>query len=212
MVTGNLGWNTVLFASGEAQKEIYSTHNYLKGPFYDALQALGENTFNTRSRSFHKTRKRMLMGTFNTKTIEAMEPTIINEGISILINILTNHHADQENPADLYLLFGSMTLDVVGAISFGIRFNSLTKGTHPIVNWLGQSVKYTVMQFFFPPIKYFRNPGREKIKRFSFDAVMKSKQESQGKSLIYQLINEVDGETGHKLSDLEVANEAELQM
>ncbi|KAJ9087402.1 hypothetical protein DSO57_1033694 [Entomophthora muscae] len=209
--TVRLGWNRVIFASPEAASEIYSTHAYKKGPFYKVMRSAGVTVFSTDDREFHQKRKRIIAPAFSQKYIDSLDESIRRAGIEPMIEVL-DRHASEGSMADLYLLFGSSTIDVIGEVSFGKTFNTIRAGGHPFVKWFSQSQVYNAFYLIFPFLLGLKSPPLRKMQAFGIQAVENFLKGPQKDSIMKMLIESTDPETGDKLSIEEVVSEATLQM
>ncbi|KAJ9088946.1 hypothetical protein DSO57_1017888 [Entomophthora muscae] len=209
--TVRLGWNRVIFASPEAASEIYSTHAYKKGPFYKVMRSAGVTVFSTDDREFHQKRKRIIAPAFSQKYIDSLDESIRRAGIEPMIEIL-DRHASEGSMADLYLLFGSSTIDVIGEVSFGKTFNTIRAGGHPFVKWFSQSQVYNAFYLIFPFLLGLKSPPLRKMQAFGIQAVENFLKGPQKDSIMKMLIESTDPETGDKLSIEEVVSEATLQI
>jgi hypothetical protein len=82
-----------------------------------------ESTFNTIDADLHKTRRGALAPFFSRRSINALEPTLV-EKVNQTCNRLQGFK-DSKTPVDLRLLFSCMTTDIITHYAFPSCFNLL---------------------------------------------------------------------------------------
>ncbi|KAJ9058875.1 hypothetical protein DSO57_1007813 [Entomophthora muscae] len=205
------GWRKVIFASEEAMNEIYSTQAYAKSDFYLALQTQGHNLFSTMDKDFHRERKRIMAPSFSQKEIESFDEDIRHEVVTVATSIIQSMAKDKV-PIDMYRLFSSFTMDVIGLLGFGRNFHTLRNGPHPAEKWFQQSNQRIAFEIFFPLLRLIPNLPLSNLKRLGLQAAHDTKLSLDRRSIMASLINAKDPDTGSKLSDTDLADEAILQI
>ncbi|RKP07284.1 cytochrome P450 [Thamnocephalis sphaerospora] len=122
---------------------IYSTHKFLKGPFYSSFDVTGvPNIFSTRDPGVSKIRRKLTIPMFTGAAVEEMDEMIMSAGIRPLLRRLRKH-AEAGDSVNLMQLFHYMTFDVVGDILFGRNFNLMEddNGGDNAIAWLSGMCK-----------------------------------------------------------------------
>lgn len=199
----------VQFASEEAMREIYATHAYRKSDMYAMVQSEAPTIFSTIDRDFHRKRKRLMAPAFSQKEIFSLGPVIL-ESVYVLV-ALVEARAESGTAVDIYSLFRSLTLDLIGVLGFGQSFNTLTQGPHPLQAWYAHTNVRLFAEILVPALRNFSNPPETKLKAFALAAIDRVR-ELDTPSIMAGLVKAKDPETGATLNDKDLVGEALLQI
>ncbi|KAI9296972.1 cytochrome P450 [Neoconidiobolus thromboides FSU 785] len=205
-----LSSNVVSFASETASKDIYSTYNFQKHGFYSAFQIVGEASFSTRDKDFHRKRKKILSVGFSERNILNLEYLVKNTCEQLKNKM--RHFAERKEAFKLCLYFHCFSFDVIGEVVYGKPFNMIKNGHHPIIDWIHDLLFLSIVLFLFPFLKHFKYDSIKQLYNFSYDAIKNSKKHADRNTILNNLIDAVDPETGAKLSRKELADESIIQL
>ncbi|KAJ9062469.1 hypothetical protein DSO57_1010491 [Entomophthora muscae] len=205
------GWNTVLLASEDALREIHASSSFLKSDHFLATQVMGENIFSTINPEFHRKRKRIMAQAFSIPEVEALDQVVRTNVVDVATEILETHAA-QGAAVDMFRMFGNISLDMIGVVGFGKSFETLVTGSHAAEEWFGDVLVRIYLSLFLPFVQSFPNPSKQKLLKLGEDAIQSVKRAPLGKSISLALINAKDPQTGDRLTDKELAEEAVLQI
>ncbi|KAI2616330.1 cytochrome P450 [Hypoxylon sp. NC1633] len=125
--------NHVSIADDEAIQIIYGHGNgFLKSDFYDAFVSIRRGLFNTRDRTEHTRKRKMISGTFAPKAITQFEP-YIHQNLETFVNrwdelIEQSNAADKTAHIDCLKWFNYVAFDTIGDLAFGAPFGMLKAG------------------------------------------------------------------------------------
>ncbi|KAI9294176.1 cytochrome P450 [Neoconidiobolus thromboides FSU 785] len=205
-----LSWNQVSFSSESAAKELYATYGYQKSNIYEILSVVGETTFSTRNKDFHRQRKKIIAPCFSDKVIGSVE-YLVKKNLDNFVSKI-NEFVTQDQKLDFGLYFHYFAFDVIGDLAFGKSFNMLKDGHHPIVDWVKDLSKIGALVFTFPFMKYYQFKTVKKLYEFSYDAIRNTRSNPGKTTILGALIEAADPETGKKLNEKELAEESILQL
>ncbi|KAI8058533.1 cytochrome P450 [Syncephalis plumigaleata] len=136
-----LGKNKVGITDLDSIKLLYSSTRFNKSELYRSFEFHRDNIFSTRDVPFHRKLKRMMAPAFSALSVAEMEPLIHQAGVAPLIERL-NAHADDGKTFNIMAVLHYATLDVIGAVSFGGSFHTLSvkpgEEPHPILRWMNE--------------------------------------------------------------------------
>lgn len=216
-----IGANELSFADLDSIKDIYgqSSQPCLKlASFYDAFSVTGAaNIFTESDRKAHSFQRRMLSHGFSANAIMESED-IITEKISSFLDTIGAKCAGGAS-VDIYHYLNCLYLDIVSQLSFDQSFDSLKGNMSSEEQALHAWENIVVIRSMFPwlsrlPFPMIRkgHQGRKTLSQYSKRCIDAFKEKAQArthasedkKGLLYGMVVTVDGETGEKLSDLQL--------
>ncbi|KAI3323827.1 cytochrome P450 [Xylariaceae sp. AK1471] len=120
-------------ADDEAIPVIYGHGNgFLKSEFYDAFVSIKRGLFNTRDRTEHTRKRKMVSHTFAPKSISQFEPYIA-ENLETFVNrwdelAEKSPRGDKTAHVDCLKWFNYVAFDTIGDLAFGAPFGMLKSG------------------------------------------------------------------------------------
>ncbi|KAJ1735508.1 hypothetical protein LPJ72_001841 [Coemansia sp. Benny D160-2] len=137
----------VSIADPEAVRQVLGSSQFLKTPSYDMPSTLEPNAFSTRSPELSAERRKQVGPGFSHRHLGMMEPRIIECGVTNLRrkldSMLVAQQQQQREPGSAasvtlqyYSAFSLLTLDTIGILGFGQRFDALANGSHELVRTL----------------------------------------------------------------------------
>ncbi|KNG90454.1 hypothetical protein ANOM_001246 [Aspergillus nomiae NRRL 13137] len=124
--------NHISILDPRAPQQIYGHGaNMLKADWYDAAAGPHRNLADTRDKSEHQAKRKMLAHTFAAKTVVAFEP-LLQENLSNLLNVLDRHEAAGET-ANIRRLLNYMLIDIFGQLLYGHKLGCLERGDDLLV-------------------------------------------------------------------------------
>ncbi|KAK0636014.1 putative benzoate 4-monooxygenase cytochrome P450 [Bombardia bombarda] len=104
----------------------------LKSSFYDAFVSIRRGLFNTRDRTEHSRKRKIVSHTFSAKSIVQFEP-YIHGNLELFVAqldklIKTTPHRDRAAHFDCLEWFNFLAFDVIGDLAFGAPFGMLAAG------------------------------------------------------------------------------------
>ncbi|KAJ9058870.1 hypothetical protein DSO57_1007808 [Entomophthora muscae] len=145
---------------------------------------------------------------FTLKEIDSL-CNVIHQEINVMTSVIKEKLTQ---PIDMYSMFRCLTLDLIGVLGFGQSFNTLTDGPHDIEAWLFRSFIRSLVEITFPLLKHLINPPKDKLQRFTQSAIDNVRSNPNQPSIMASLIAARDPESGDKLTDKELIEEALLQI
>ncbi|KAJ2397275.1 hypothetical protein GGI23_003594 [Coemansia sp. RSA 2559] len=134
-----LGPKAVMISNPADCKMVLGTHKFRKNNVYKRLAVLAETMFSTQSGEFSHMRRRQVGHAFNHSYVGAMEPTIIECGIQALRRKWDGYLSqspDGEAIVPYGLHFSLTSFDIIGALAYGERFDTLQNNTSKVVQWV----------------------------------------------------------------------------
>ena len=104
--------------------------------FYDAFVSIRRGIFNTRDRTEHTRKRKLISHTFSTKSITQFEP-YIHENLELFVKQLdkliisgqqTSKSGQKEAQLDCLPWFNYLAFDIIGDLAFGAPFGMLARG------------------------------------------------------------------------------------
>ncbi|KAI9597087.1 cytochrome P450 [Syncephalis fuscata] len=209
--------NIVSVADPDALRAILSTHRFKKGAIYDGFKFGNEdNLFSTRKPEFFKTRRRLVAPAFTISAVNEMENIVLDAGVYALAERLEKG-VEQKEVLNMFNLFSYMTFDVMGEIMFGKAFGLLQDDSHPILDWIHDTLMLGIYKTALGSISNTSlfNKNRESEKKlidFALESVQRRQQGSSRADSLQRLLDAYDEETNHKLEDRQIATELVLQI
>ncbi|KAI8955134.1 cytochrome P450 [Xylaria longipes] len=123
----------VSIADDEAIQIIYGHGNgFLKSEFYDAFVSIKRGLFNTRDRTEHTRKRKLVSHTFAPKSISQFEPYIA-ENLETFVNrwdelAEKSPRGDKTAHVDCLKWFNYVAFDTIGDLAFGAPFGMLKAG------------------------------------------------------------------------------------
>ncbi|KAI9592311.1 cytochrome P450, partial [Syncephalis fuscata] len=214
------GPRSVSVSDPAAMRQIYGSYAFRKSRMYETFQLLGNNIFGTRDAEFHKIRKRMTAPAYNQSTLNGIETLIWQSGVQALMNKL-ERLCDKGQTANLYKEFMYMTFDVTGETIFGRSFNLIGEGKHPILCWMADFSRMSMLRVMFPILYRIKIPwlfghlyeSEKNLYDFTKNALEKRKQNPHPRQdALQQLVEAADEKTGASMTDPEIIPEMIVQM
>ncbi|KAI6366837.1 hypothetical protein MCOR25_005052 [Pyricularia grisea] len=125
--------NHVSIADDEAINIIYGHGNgFLKSSFYDAFVSIRRGLFNTRDRSEHTRKRKLVSHTFAPKSVGQFEP-YIHQNMELFAKkwddlIERTKRSDGWAPVECLQWFNFVAFDTIGDLAFGAPFGMLNAG------------------------------------------------------------------------------------
>ncbi|KAI0968047.1 cytochrome P450 [Xylaria arbuscula] len=125
--------NHISVADDEAIQIIYGHGNgFLKADFYDAFVSIKRGLFNTRDRTEHTRKRKMVSHIFAPKSISQFEPYIA-ENLETFVNrwdelAEKSPRGDKTAHVDCLKWFNYVAFDTIGDLAFGAPFGMLKSG------------------------------------------------------------------------------------
>ncbi|KAK3941028.1 cytochrome P450 [Diplogelasinospora grovesii] len=127
--------NHVSICDDEAINVIYGHGNgFLKSSFYDVFVSIRRGLFNTRDRTEHTRKRKIVSHTFSLKSISQFEP-YIHSNLELFVRQWDNliessktKNADKAAHVDCLQWFNFLAFDVIGDLAFGAPFGMLSSG------------------------------------------------------------------------------------
>ncbi|KAM0286509.1 hypothetical protein ACHAQH_000937 [Verticillium albo-atrum] len=127
--------NHISINNDEAIQAIYGHGNgFLKANFYDAFVSIRRGLFNTRSRTEHSRKRKIVSHTFSAKSIGQFEP-YIHHNLELFVkkwDQLAARSANTSPDGSVHLdcldWFNYIAFDVIGDLAFGAPFGMLETG------------------------------------------------------------------------------------
>ncbi|KZV94356.1 cytochrome P450 [Exidia glandulosa HHB12029] len=145
-----IGPNRLAFADGEAAREIYRSHNYLKSSWYDFFTFGGrENTFCTKDPLYHAKARRWSAPAFRGDNLRRSTEALREEMIDLVDRIKCDSAGGK--PVDVLHLFRLLSLDILGITVFGTRFEQMKSGqNHPFTEYLDRWLVDKALSQYLP--------------------------------------------------------------
>lgn len=125
------GPNSVSFNSNAALKDIYGfKSNVRKAEFYDAFVHPAPNTHNTRDKTMHARKRRVLSQAFSDSAIKEMEKYILANVRSFCEQIGLGASEEQKGwtvPKNMADWCNYLAMDILGDLCFGKAFHMLER-------------------------------------------------------------------------------------
>ncbi|KAI0907317.1 cytochrome P450 [Ustulina deusta] len=125
--------NHISVADDEAIQIIYGHGSgFLKSEFYDAFVSIKRGLFNTRDRTEHTRKRKLVSHTFAPKSIGQFEPYIA-ENLEMFVNRWDeladkSPRGDKTAHVDCLMWFNYVAFDTIGDLAFGAPFGMLKAG------------------------------------------------------------------------------------
>ncbi|KAI0465624.1 cytochrome P450 [Xylaria cf. heliscus] len=125
--------NHISIADDEAIQIIYGHGNgFLKSEFYDAFVSIKRGLFNTRDRTEHTRKRKLVSHTFAPKSVSQFEPYIA-ENLETFVNrwdelAEKSPRGDKTAHVDCLKWFNYVAFDTIGDLAFGAPFGMLKAG------------------------------------------------------------------------------------
>ncbi|KAI2610643.1 putative benzoate 4-monooxygenase cytochrome P450 [Hypoxylon fragiforme] len=125
--------NHISIADDEAIQIIYGHGNgFLKSDFYDAFVSIRRGLFNTRDRTEHTRKRKLISSTFAPKSIAQFEP-YIHQNLDMFVTrwdeLVENSNGGEKTAhVDCLKWFNYVAFDTIGDLAFGAPFGMLKAG------------------------------------------------------------------------------------
>ncbi|KAI5462049.1 cytochrome P450 [Mariannaea sp. PMI_226] len=127
--------NHVSIADDDAIPVIYGHGNgFLKSEFYDAFVSIRRGLFNTRDRSEHTRKRKLISHTFSPKSVTQFEPYVY-ANLELFVKQIDKQIANgqsargrHEAHLDCLPWFNYLAFDIIGDLAFGAPFGMLRNG------------------------------------------------------------------------------------
>ncbi|KAI1197064.1 cytochrome P450 [Nemania serpens] len=125
--------NHISIADDEAIQIIYGHGNgFLKADFYDAFVSIKRGLFNTRDRTEHTRKRKLVSHTFAPKSISQFEP-YISQNLETFVDrwdelAENSPRGDKTAHVDCLKWFNYVAFDTIGDLAFGAPFGMLKAG------------------------------------------------------------------------------------
>lgn len=128
--------NHISIASDDAIKPIYGHGNgFLKSDFYDAFVSIRRGLFNTRDRTEHTRKRKMVSHTFSAKSIREFEPYMqdnlqlfVKQWDALIDKAKMDPSSGGKAKIDCLDWFNYLAFDMIGDLAFGAPFGMLQAG------------------------------------------------------------------------------------
>ncbi|KAK2590411.1 hypothetical protein QQS21_011916 [Conoideocrella luteorostrata] len=119
--------NHVSILDPRAPHDVYGHGaNMLKDAWYDAAAGVHRNLADTRVKSEHQAKRKLLSHAFAAKSVTALEPVLV-ETITSLHTVLRSHATSNEE-VNLRMVLNYFTIDLFGRILYSARLDCLERG------------------------------------------------------------------------------------
>lgn len=207
--------NELVFSDVKTVSEIYGQSSNMpekERTISEALSATGESSLlNTVNRIQHGRIRRLLSHGFSLRSLVDSEH-IIAEKIELYVNQTFSRGADKSaGPLDIYTKTNELFLDIISQLSFDQSFNCLGDETSTALRDVDSFGRVVPPQAFFPGFRYLPFAsiregfqGVSRLKDFARDCVtkhiQKSKAGSDSNSILTNMFDAQDAESGSKLT------------
>ncbi|KAJ1796211.1 hypothetical protein LPJ59_003886 [Coemansia sp. RSA 2399] len=148
-----IGPNVVTICDPADCRTVLSTHRFAKSEMYEHFVLIDHTMFTTRSAEVSHVRRRQVGPAFTPGYLTAMEPTILECGIHSMRQKwdgMIDGSASNEAVVPYSQHFSLVSFDIVGALGYGQRFNSLKENSGKIVDWVKNYNRLAQLYFAFP--------------------------------------------------------------
>ncbi|KAJ1904096.1 hypothetical protein LPJ81_002697 [Coemansia sp. IMI 209127] len=152
------GPNAVTICDPADCRTVLGTHRFAKSEMYKLIVLIDDTMFTTRSAELTHVRRRQVGPAFTHGYVTAMEPTILECGIHSMRRKwdgMIDSSASNEAVVPYSQHFSLVSFDIIGALGYGQRFNSLKENSGKIVDWVNNYNKLAQICFAFPKASSF---------------------------------------------------------
>ncbi|CAO3590494.1 unnamed protein product [Absidia cylindrospora] len=190
--------STIAISDKDWIREILVKDDLPKGPNYGFLQGSGNQTlFNTRDKTFHKQLRRVVSPAFAVKYLNSLE-TFMDSCTEAFINRIdkdiesSKDGSDGFGTVDIWMLLGSLALDIIGSTAFGQSFNMVESNDHFIPIAITRGMRFAPKLVLYPflgqLVKLFRLNRDPLFDSFMRDLIIKRLESDQRRDDILQIL------------------------
>ncbi|KXN65959.1 cytochrome P450 [Conidiobolus coronatus NRRL 28638] len=210
------GHNRISLIDQRASKLVYTNQKFIKSKLTELLAKIfGKNLFTLIDRNEHSKRRRIASQAFSQSNLDNMEPQIWQTGVLELLKKLDTK-CEANELVNFIDEFHYLTVDIIGELAFGQQFNMIQNLEHELMDHIKNSTLMMVLHLSLPFLQYVRVPFLTKFynaveykNEFARKAVELKKASNSGKKdIMHYLLEARDSETGEKLTDKQLQDEA----
>ncbi|KAJ2400781.1 hypothetical protein GGI23_001818, partial [Coemansia sp. RSA 2559] len=140
-----VGYNKVSLSDPSELKRILSTHEFPKGSFYKAMEAVFPSAFSTTDPDFNKRRRRQFGNAYSLPSVRHYEDNVLKHGVLSLIALwdrqITSSQCENKALVNFHYGFHGLAFDIFGILGFGQSFEILSTGDTKMIDSVGKFVK-----------------------------------------------------------------------
>ncbi|KAJ2526099.1 hypothetical protein EV175_007686, partial [Coemansia sp. RSA 1933] len=139
-------------------KTVLGSHRFIKAGMYRHFALIEHTMFTTQSPELSRVRRRQIGPAFTHGYLNDMEPTILDCGIRAIKqkwDELIDASAAGEATVPYSLDFLLTSFDIIGALGYGQRFNTLRDSSGKIVEWVDNYNRLARLRIVFPSTSWF---------------------------------------------------------
>ncbi|KAJ1788152.1 hypothetical protein LPJ59_005587, partial [Coemansia sp. RSA 2399] len=133
-----VGYNQVSLSGITELKYILSTHDFPKGPMYNAMRSMAPSIFSTTDPNLNKLRRKQMGNAYSLPSVRLYEDKVLEHGVFSLISLWDRQIASSPSREDalvnFHYGFHGMAFDIIGELGFGESFNILATGNTKIID------------------------------------------------------------------------------
>ncbi|KAJ2389022.1 hypothetical protein GGI23_005925 [Coemansia sp. RSA 2559] len=153
-----VGPNAVVISNPSDCKTVLGSHRFIKAGMYRHFALIEHTMFTTQSPELSRVRRRQVGPAFTHGYLNDMEPTILDCGIRAIKRkwddlIDAAGTGEATVPYSLHFLLASF--DIIGALGYGQRFNTLRDSTGKIVEWVDNYNRLARLRIVFPSTNWY---------------------------------------------------------
>ncbi|KAJ2821348.1 hypothetical protein FBU31_004933 [Coemansia sp. 'formosensis'] len=144
--------STVAICNPTDCRAILNNPLFVKSYIYKGFDGHGPNTFSMVSPDLSRLRRRQIGPAFANGYLSDMEPTILECGITALQAKWDEQIASSSSgmaTVNYSMHFTLATLDIIGALGFGQRFNCLRDDNYKVVHWVENYHQLAIARVIF---------------------------------------------------------------
>ncbi|GAA5798604.1 cytochrome P450 [Helicostylum pulchrum] len=150
-----LGPKTIAVSDKDLIRDVLVTEDLPKGPLYKVFQGHGKlSVFSATDKEWHKRRRRVVAPAFSVKYLKSLEPFMHNVTLNLINKIdrtiASNHGEDNVGQIDIWTLFKSFSLDVLGETAFGTSFDMINDNAHFIPKAINDEMRNGAISAYYP--------------------------------------------------------------
>ncbi|KAJ2557734.1 hypothetical protein EV175_001163 [Coemansia sp. RSA 1933] len=153
-----VGPKAVVISNPSDCKTVLGSHRFIKAGMYRHFALIEHTMFTTQSPELSRVRRRQIGPAFTHGYLNDMEPTILDCGIRAIKqkwDELIDASAAGEATVPYSLHFLLTSFDIIGALGYGQRFNTLQDSSGKIVEWVDNYNRLARLRIVFPSTSWF---------------------------------------------------------
>ncbi|PVU97704.1 hypothetical protein BB561_000360 [Smittium simulii] len=216
-----VGPNHISLDKGKDMKKILASYKYPKTDIYKSIGFGIPTIFSTIDTDLSKSRRHYFGPAFLQSGLDTVEDLILQAGAVSLINKIGTEidSGNGKYQANYFKLLQNTTLDIIGILAFGKSFNAVSKGGHPIIEWVKNSMFETALKQGMPLFRIFpfligkKYQDSRKLMEFSIESArnrldqIKNKKRDTNSVDLLQTIVDAKNPDGSDLTEEQMAAE-----